>query len=117
MAVLRANVHDRGLLVSVGVLVDGDAYHTAIMNVDLTDRTGFVQVGSVVDPCRIVNMPVPPDDVLPEFSEIVGKLWLARAASDACFCAEQTATCGWIANRIHRSFIAKPSPHLNILIS
>jgi hypothetical protein len=76
------------LLNGVGVLVDGDAYHTAIMNVDLTDRTGFVQVGSVADPGRIVDMPVPPDYVLPEFSEIVGKLWLARVAWDELHDAE-----------------------------
>jgi len=144
-----------GLLVNgVGVLVDGDAYHTAIMNVDLTGRTGFVQVGSVADPSRMVNMPVPPDYVLPEFSEIVGKLWLARVAWDACACDEDTAKCGcrsspleknarfssppwtrrypqihplppygsrlinpWIANRIHRASIAKPSPPPNVPIS
>jgi hypothetical protein len=133
-----------GLLVNgVGVLVDGDAYHTAIMSVDLTDRTGFVQVGSVADPRWMVKMPIPPDYVLPEFSEIVGKLWLARVAWDACACDANTAKCGcrsspleknarfssppwtrhypqihplppygsrlinpWIANWIHRSFIA-----------
>jgi hypothetical protein len=144
-----------GLLVNgAGVLVDGDAYHTAIMNVDLTDRTGFVQVGSVADPGRIVDMPIPPDYVLPEFSEIVGKLWLARVAWDGCSCDENTAKCGcdtsqleknaqfssppwlrrypqihpvppygsrlinpWIANRIHRTFVAKPSPHPNLRIS
>jgi hypothetical protein len=133
-----------GLLVNgLGVLVDGDAYHSAIMHVDLTDRTGFVQVGSVADLRWMVNMPVPPDYVLPEFSEIVGKLWLARVAWDACACDQDTAKCGcrsspleknarftsppwmrryprihplppygsrlinpWIANWIHRSFIA-----------
>jgi hypothetical protein len=144
-----------GLLVNgVGVLVDGDAYHTAIMNVDLTGRTGFVQVGSVADPSRMVNMPVPPDYVLPEFSEIVGKLWLALVAWDACACDEDTAKCGcrsspleknarfssppwtrrypqihplppygsrlinpWIADRMHRSLIVKPSPPPNVPIS
>lgn len=84
-----------GFLVNgVGVLVDGDAYHSAIMDVDLTDRTGFVQVGSVADPSRMVDMPVPPDYVLPEFSEIAGKLWLAGVAWDGCSCDEQTAECG-----------------------
>jgi hypothetical protein len=93
-----------GLLVNgVGVLVDGDAYHTAIMNVDLTDRTGFVQVGSVVDPSRMVNMPVPPDYVLPEFSEIVGKLWLARVAWDACACDEETARCGCRSSQLEKN--------------
>jgi Dolichyl-phosphate-mannose-protein mannosyltransferase len=91
------------LLNGVGVLVDGDAYHTAIMNVDLTDRTGFVQVGSVVDPSRMVNMPVPPDYVLPEFSEIVGKLWLARVAWDACACDEDTAKCGCRTSQLEKN--------------
>jgi hypothetical protein len=78
----------------VGVLIDGDAYHSAIMNVDLTERTGFVQVGSVRDPGQMVEWPVPPDYVLPEFSEIVGKFWLAGIAWDGCSCNEQTSECG-----------------------
>ncbi len=84
-----------GFLVNgVGVLVDGDAYHSAIMDVDLTKETGLVQVGSVARPGQIVEMPVPPDYVLPEFSEIAGKFWLARVAWDGCACNEPTAQCG-----------------------
>jgi hypothetical protein len=78
----------------LGVLVDGDAHHSAIMNVDLTAQTGFVQIGSVQHPGQMVDMPVPPDYVLPQFSEIAGKLWLAGVALDGCSCDEQTAECG-----------------------
>jgi hypothetical protein len=78
----------------VGVLADGDAYHSAIMNVDLTDQTGFVQVGSITDPTQMLNVPVPPDYVLPEFSEIAGKIWIARVAWGGCYCDPDTAVCG-----------------------
>lgn len=78
----------------VGVLIDGDAYHSAIMNIDLTEQTGFVRIGSVQRPGQMVDMPVPPDYVLPQFSEIAGKLWLAGVVWDGCSCNEQTAECG-----------------------
>jgi hypothetical protein len=63
------------------------------MNVDLTDRTGFVQVGSG-ERRPDSGHAGSPDYVLPEFSEIVGKLWLARVAWDGCSCDENTAKCG-----------------------
>ena len=78
----------------VGVLIDGDAYHSAIMSVDLTDRTGFHQIGSVKNAGQMVDWPVPPDYVLPEFSEITGKFWLAGVAWGGCSCNEHTAECG-----------------------
>ncbi len=92
---LGAGLFVAGFLVNgVGVLIDGDAYHSAIMNVDLTEQTGSVQVGSVRYPGQLVEMAIPPDYVLPEFSEIVGKLWLAGVAWDGCSCHEHTAECG-----------------------
>jgi hypothetical protein len=84
-----------GLVVNgIGVLVDGDAYHSAIMDVDLTEHTGFARVGSVKEPGRMVTMAIPPEYVLPEFSEIIGKVWLARVAWEGCWCDERTARCG-----------------------
>ena len=78
----------------VGVLVDGDAYQGAILDVDLTERTGFARVGSFKEPERMVAMAIPPDYVLPEFSEIIGKVWLGRVAWEGCWCNQQTARCG-----------------------
>jgi hypothetical protein len=92
---LAAVLFVAGLVVKgVGVLVDGDAYHSAIMNIDLTGRTGFVPVGNVRNPGQMVVMAIPPDYVLPEFSEIIGKLWLGRVDWDGCSCDEETARCG-----------------------
>ena len=92
---LGAVLFTAGFLVNgLGVLVDGDAYHSAIMNIDLTEQTGFVQIGSLQHRGQMVDMPVPPDYVLPQFSEIAGKFWLAGVAWDGCSCDEQTAKCG-----------------------
>jgi hypothetical protein len=87
----------------VGVLVDGDAYHSAIMDVDLTERTGFARVGSLKTPGRMVAMAIPPDYVLPAFSEITGKIWLARVAWDGCWCNEHTARCGCRSGALERN--------------
>ncbi len=90
IALFAAGVVVNGL----GVLVDGDAYHSAIMNIDLARETGFVQISSAQYPGQLINVPVPPEDLLPRFSEIAGKFWLARVACDRCWCDERTAQCG-----------------------
>jgi len=94
----------------VGVLVDGDAYQGAILDVDLTERTGFARVGSFRDPERMVNMAIPPDYVLPEFSEIIGRVWLGRVAWEGCWCSQQTARCGCRTGALegHPRFSAPP---------
>ena len=83
-----------GLVVNgVGVLVDGDAFHGTLLAIDLSKETGYVQFGAVSDPRQLVDKPVAPEDVLPQFSEIAGKMWLAHVAFDGCRCDAHTAEC------------------------
>lgn len=97
------------LINGVGVFVDGDAYHSAIMHIDVP-QSGVVRVGNVKNPDEMVNMPVPPDYVLPEFSEITGKIWLARVALDGCYCEVHTVrcTCGASALEDNSHFASPP---------
>jgi hypothetical protein len=95
---------------ALGVLVDGDAYHSTIMDLGLPIDTGIMQVGSLTEPGRMVAMPALPEDVLPEFSEIAGKLWLLRVAWSGCACEAPTARCGCRAGNItqNRQFTSPP---------
>jgi hypothetical protein len=77
----------------LGALVNEDAYRSAIMRIDQSEATGTTRVGSLTEPGEIHEIAVRVEDVLPEFSSILGHAWLARVAFDGCECSEQTAEC------------------------
>lgn len=77
----------------LGVLVSEDAYRRTTMRVWLAGRTGYETAGSRLSPGALVNVPRPPEDVLPAFSSIAGHWWLLRVTVSGCECDASSGDC------------------------
>jgi hypothetical protein len=83
-----------GLVVNaLGTVISHDAFRRTTMNVWVGAEAGFVRAGAADGSGRLVEVPVPPEDVLPAFSPVAGHAWLARVALQGCDCLEGGDTC------------------------
>jgi hypothetical protein len=94
----------------LGVIISELAYESTITEIYLPEQTGTLRLGSLTKPGQIVERPIAVEDVLPEFSPLLGHIWLARVALDGCECDEDTARCRCASGALEENAIFRSPP-------
>ncbi len=94
----------------LGVTISELAYESTIIEIYLPEQTGTLRLGSLTKPGQIVERPIAVEDVLPEFSPLLGHIWLARVALDRCECDEHTAQCRCASGALEENAIFRSPP-------
>ena len=76
----------------------------------MPEVTGMTRAGDTLQPGVLVDIAPPAEDLVPQFSEIVGHAWLLRVAAVPCDCSEPTLACGCRTGSLEEStvFLAAP---------
>jgi hypothetical protein len=87
----------------LGSVIDNGAYRRTTVRAWLPEVSGVARVGDTLRPGQTVDVVLPAEDRVPEFSAILGHWWLARVAAEPCDCSTPVLACGCRHGEFHEN--------------